>query len=203
MRGDDHWERGAAIERAYAETVTHSGGIAMPLCAATGNTKGTKAPMMTTVDGLKIAPDFLLVRRGRTLWAEVKGKCQPSYHFKSGRWEHGLDWHLVAHYSAVQRESGAPVWIVVHEAHSPASDDIRPRWAWRHMTPMPCCTPSGLWLCVSLDDAMASGGRRAEWPNGRGGRYGQGGLLWPRAIMRKRGEVPTTAHPVDEVAKQL
>ena len=174
---------GEAIERAYAQEVTKRGGVVMPLCAAIGNTSATKAPMAYTGSRRRIAPDFLIVRHGGAIWVEVKAKSQPSYYFRGRRWEHGLDWHLVKHYCAVQHESGSPVWIVVHEDHSPASADAAPKWDERHLAPYPCCEPSGLWLYARLDAVLASGERRKAWPDGSGGKYGRGGLLWPRDIM--------------------
>lgn len=180
----DLYERGHETERKYARLVASRGGVALPLCEALGNTEGTRAPMAWTARGKWIAPDFLVFQRGRVFWAEVKGKLQPGYFFKGRRWEHGLDYHLVEHYSAIQEASGAPVWIVSHEEHSPPDDDAAPSWDERFATPYSVVVPSGVWLCVKLDAAISAGIRRLKWPDDKGGKYGQGGLLWPRRIMR-------------------
>jgi hypothetical protein len=185
MQKGDTWTMGAAVERAYAQEVVKRGGVVMPLCAFVGNSGFTGAPMMVTAKGWRVAPDFLVVRHGGALWAEVKAKSQPAYYFKRRRWEHGLDWYLVKHYRDVQRESGSPVWIIVYEEHSPTSAEAAPEWDERHLTPYRCCEESGVWLYARLDAVIEAGERRKTWPDGQGGEHGHGGLLWPRDIMHQ------------------
>lgn len=195
---------GTKAEDAFISMVLRRGGIVAPLCAALGNTPGVKAPLVHSSSTRLIAPDTLIIKHGGAVWVEVKAKLQPGYYFNLARWEHGIDWHHAKQYQRVAHESQAPVWLVVYEEHSPQADTA-PRWEHRSQAPLPCCVLSGTWLAVSLAEALAQGERRAKWPDGVGGKRGEGGLLWPRSIMRMmqgpRFARPSTIPTIPQPAK--
>jgi hypothetical protein len=65
-----------------------------------------------------IVPDLLACRDGRACWIDVKVKATPLLHRVSGRWEHGIDAHLVTHYSTAEAASGIPVWLLFCEGEA-------------------------------------------------------------------------------------
>jgi len=145
-------------------------------------TSATKAPTLIagSLHELLVIPDVLSWHAVHgACWSEVKSKARPTYYRKLGRWEHGFDYSLLEEYERVERVTGVPVWIVVHEAFSPSDPD--------NDSPL---QPANRWMVVRLRDAMKQGERRPLWPKRNGnlndrGRHGMGGLLWPRAIMRE------------------
>ena len=110
-------------------------------------------------------------------WYQVKAKSAPSYLRRLARWEHGVDVALIEEYEAIERDTGAPVWLVIHEARSPSDPTLES-----------VLVKSGAYLGIRLANALLLGERRPEWPGGTGdprnrGRDGRGGLLWPRSAM--------------------
>ena len=176
MNRVDSWEFGTRCELKWARFLGSLGRMVVPTYAASEALNGTKAPMLIWRDGLLVSPD-LLVLGEHAAWHEVKGKAKPSWYRKRRRWEHGIDYALVSEYGKVQEISGLPCWLALYEEESPADPYSDGGLA-----------PGGYWLVLSLDDAREMGEHRPLWPGGRNskdrGKWGEGGLLWPRNNMR-------------------
>lgn len=174
------WALGDMAQQRWARILARRGNAALPVYGMDEVDARTKAPVLFALAGLLVVPDVLCLHptRGNT-WHEVKAKSIPGFYRKLQRWEHGTDWSLVAEYQDVQRATGVPVWLIVFEERSPVDDERE--------SPL---VPSGLYLGLSLSEAVAAGEHRPTWPGGQAapsnrGRRGEGGLLWPRSIMRR------------------
>ena len=173
------WKIGDNAQRRWAYFVSSQGGIAVPIYGFEGNTSDTKAPMLISRNTLLVAPDLLVLRGDVRKWNEVKAKASPTWRYAppGPRWEHGFDWALLEEYRAVSRESGCPVFIVVHELRSPLDAS--------RGSPL---SGAERFLAIDLEHAARIGQHRPDWPGGtklphERGRNGQGGLLWPRSAM--------------------
>lgn len=174
------WLLGDGAQKRWARFVASRGNIVLPTYAMSDeDSSRTKAPVLYAPDGgLLVAPDALVLRNGRgPRWHEVKAKGAPTWRWTQRRWEHGCDWSLVCEYRQVQRQTGSPVFIVVHEELTP-EDPARE-------SPL---VPADFWLIIPLAKALVRGQRRPTWPGGckrprDRGRRGMGGLLWARDEM--------------------
>lgn len=182
---------GQEFEQEAAKRLATNGWIVIPVSEYANNT-GAKinAPMLVSPKGVAISPDLLAMKAGeKSFWFEVKDKSEPTYTWKFGRWEHGIDKPNADDYKTVQENSGIPVVILIHERNSPktpdlylsSSDDIG---AYRKMKAD--LQPSNLWLWVYLDDAIKHGNVRANNPEMTKPNNPTGsGLYWPRSIMKE------------------
>ena len=163
---------GDSAQKAWARVLAKRGNPSLPIYAMSDESAGTKAPILFTQEGLLVTPDVLCLGE-RQSWHEVKAKAVPAWFRIRGRWEHGFDYDLVGEYRRVQDVTSIEVWIVVYEESSPAD-----------ATRDGALEKSGVFLVLSLNDALAAGEHRPHWPGGRGtgryGRRGKGGWLVPR-----------------------
>lgn len=174
------WIMGDGIQRRWAVEVASKGMVVLPTYTMSDQQAENKAPVLFTADGLLTAPDMLVTGAGKaTKWNEVKAKSKPSWRrcYPGPRWEHGCDWCLAMEYQRVESASGIPVFIVIHEEHSP-EDCYRE-------SPL---TGEEAWLWIALGAALQIGEHRTDWPGGkynprRRGKRGMGGLLWDRQRM--------------------
>lgn len=178
------WIMGDSAQKAWARRVAASGKVVLPTYGMDNVDPATKAPVLFTRNGLRVAPDMLVMWAtddgAESRWHEVKAKAQPTWRkFRPGpRWEHGIDFALLEEYTQVQGETGSGVWLVVFEEHSPGDP---------HKSSQLCGPPA--WLAITLDDAKQKGELRPDWPGGKlrprdRGRHGQGGWLWARNDMQ-------------------
>lgn len=170
------WNQGDNSQKLYAHRKASGGAVVLPTYGMFGDGDQNKAPVLYASSGRLIVPDTAIVRSGVLQWHEVKSKSQPSWRRNGGRWEHGCDYFHAVEYRKVQSESGAKVFVVVHEIKSPSDPDNDS-----------LLVDSDNWLLISLDAAFSSGSHRKDWPGGknssRRGSRGMGGLLWPRNSM--------------------
>jgi len=172
------WKIGDSAQKLWARIVAGKGAVVLPTYDMVETDTASKAPMLFTNDGLLVAPDLLVMSRGKPpKWNEVKAKAKPGWYRIKHRWEHGFDYSLVREYQQVQNLSGAPVYIVVNELASPLDNN--------NESPL---TGPEMWFAISLSNAMTKGERRPTWPGGRRrpndrGRRGEGGWLWARNDM--------------------
>lgn len=184
MKGEE-WDFGRRVERDFVGRLVRRGWLVVPLYGAVGVDESTKAPMLYGPTERLVSPDVLATKESRSIWLEIKGKRQPGYHFKAKRWEHGIDWHLVGNYQKVEALSGWRVHLVVYEAFSPPVGGGSPEWSERHQEVFGGMEAADRWLTIPLSKALDAGHHQSSWPDGCGGRSGQGGLLWPRGAMRE------------------
>lgn len=176
-----------AITRRLSETGVH----VVPTHAFLNNNEKTTAPMMRTADGeLRVLPDLLCFPEGgEPYWLEVKARTYPKWSAQLDRWEHGVDMRRIIDYSAVEEKSGFPVHVALFEVHSPqegADDPSRPT--------SERCVPTGTWFKASLQELIAVGRYRYNWP-----KSGEAGLFWPRRAMRRLFDDPVLAAVPDRL----
>ncbi len=182
---------GHSAEEAITRWLTGRGVHVVPTHAFTHNTADTAAPMMRgPADRLFVLPDLLCFPpRERPYWLEVKARQHPGWHQAEGRWEHGIDLNRVLDYSQVAQISGIPVRIALLEVHSPIDEEQGGTPARDH------CRPSGLWLMADLDDILATGTSKNNWP-----RQGEQGWLWPRQVMMAEHSDASLAAVPDDIS---
>ena len=181
---------GQKFEQEAARRLANRGWIVIPMSEFTNNT-GIKinAPMLVVPDGLKISPDLLAIKAGKQIWVEVKDKTAPTYTWKHHRWEHGIDQPNSDDYLSIQKQSGYPVFLLIHENSSPRTPDLYlssmdDMAAYRRMKAD--LVDSDLWLSIALSDAIQYGNTRANNPEMVGPRNPSGaGLYWPRDRMKE------------------
>jgi hypothetical protein len=177
------WIMGDTAQKRWAQIVARSGKVVLPTYGMKDVAASSKAPLLFTRNGLRVAPDMLLMQvvDGKSIsrWHEVKAKGKPTWRrcHPGPRWEHGIDFALLKEYLQVQLETGAGVWLVVFEENSPRDAAIE----------SPLDGPAQ-WLAITLNDAHRVGDLRIDWPGGkfnprRRGKRGEGGWLWDRADM--------------------
>ena len=180
---------GQESEQICARYFSNKGYVVIPISEYTNNTGGMiNAPMIVSSYGPMVSPDLMVMKGSKLFWIEVKMKNEPTYYWKRHRWEHGIDTPNFNSYKSIQLESGWPVYIFVHEIHSPktaelylysrmCSDDFRKMKS--------DLIPSNNWLYIALDDANRLGESRPNniemisKANPRGF-----GTYWPRAAMK-------------------
>ena len=180
------WRLGDNAQRDWAKIMGESGRIAIPVYGAESNALVTKAPMLFFMGGMLVAPDVLVMTPAKNFWHEVKAKAVPTWRrcHPGPRWEHGIDFALIEEYETVQAESGADVFIIVWEEHSPTGNPRSGEDFRQYLRGDP------EWLAISIAAAIKHGEHRKDWPKRNGnpsdlGRNGQGGLLWSRSAMKQ------------------
>jgi len=181
------WQLGDEAQKRWAIAIARRGHAVLPSYEMGQTSPETKAPMMFTADGRLVIPDLLVLNSKKPpQWHEVKAKTAPTWRiykskdckcWRGPRWEHGIDYALMTEYRRVADLSGAPVYLVIHEPHSP-----------KHPTAESPLSGPETWLLISLENAERFGDRREDWPGGskepnRRGRCRQGGWLWSRNVM--------------------
>lgn len=115
FRDRPEFKRGRTGEQIIAEQVRARGWHVIPSYDYNG--EDDHAPRMEgPVRAVQyILPDLDVCRRGDRRWAEIKTKHAASMGRISGELEHGIPLRHLRNYQAVQRESGAPVWLFIYE----------------------------------------------------------------------------------------
>jgi hypothetical protein len=174
FRESAEWLMGDSQQKAWARLMAGRNNVVLPTYGIEEVDDRTKAPVLFVSDGkILVAPDILLLKEGNGMWHEVKAKSSPSWRrFHPGpRWEHGIDYCHYRDYLEVERKSGSPVWIVIHEAKSPLDTERESKIG-----------GPPLWLVIALSEISKTGEHRPKWSCGS---RGMGGWLWPRSAMYK------------------
>lgn len=159
---------GQESEQICARYLSGIGYTVIPISEYTNNTgKKINAPMLLSPEGLRVSPDLLVMAARKSFWVEVKRKGEPTYYWKRSRWEHGVDTPNFEDYMEIQRTSGYPVYIFVHEIKSPATPDLylnnrEDIGARRKM--IADLQDKEVWLSIAIDNASKLGESR---PNNR------------------------------------
>lgn len=123
------YQLGAMREEQWLKHLATTGCHSFPAYGATNVSDDTKAPLVWTPDGKKVAADVMAIAEdGYAMWCEVKAKAIPNYMWKMEHrgWWHGVDKYLFAdHYQALS-EKAESFWIVICESHYPPSNDYQP-----------------------------------------------------------------------------
>ncbi len=172
------WKMGDSSQKDYAMLIAKRGFVVMPVYDMNDAIQATKAPVLFSDTGLLVAPDVLLMSAKSQVWQDVKAKSKPTWRRIEARWEHGCDYALAVEYQKVQKMTGIPAGIVVHESKSPLDETMESY----------ICGPPA-WLYITINDAFKLGTHRTDWPGGkddpsRRGKKGMGGLLWARSEMK-------------------
>lgn len=110
----EEFKRGRAGEKRVAAALRARGWHVIPSYDYAGDDEHPprmEGPQAATY----ILPDLDLCKGGDRRWAEVKTKTAPCMGRISGELEHGIPLRHFQHYQAVERESGAPVWLFIYE----------------------------------------------------------------------------------------
>jgi hypothetical protein len=75
-------------------------------------------PRMEGPAGAYVLPDLDVARDGVRVWVEIKVKAEPTFHRKTGRWEHGFCRRLWGHYREVEAITGSRVFLFIIEESS-------------------------------------------------------------------------------------
>jgi hypothetical protein len=117
FREREEFKRGRSGEQRVATVLRERGWHVIPSYDYAGEDEHPprmEGPQAATY----ILPDLDVCKSGDRRWAEVKTKTAPSMGRISGELEHGIPLRHFAHYQAVQRESGSPVYLFIFEEAS-------------------------------------------------------------------------------------
>lgn len=104
---------GDTSQRLLAEYFKRYGWFVIPSYDYTS--ADSKAPKMVGAAGSFVLPDLDICKRGDRRWAEAKYKARAAYYRKAGRLVHGIAKRHFDHYLRVAAESGAEIWLFIHE----------------------------------------------------------------------------------------
>lgn len=113
------YKMGQNGEQVIKRLLMQHGWLVIPSYAYTG--KGDdKAPKLEGMNCFYVIPDLDVCKAGTRRWVEVKTKTEATFYRKLQRHEHGIPLRHYHHYFEVQRATGAPVWMFVHELNTGA-----------------------------------------------------------------------------------
>lgn len=181
---------GQVSEQLAARYLSNRGWFVIPISEFTNNTGGRiNAPMVVMPSGLCVGPDLFIIKAGSSMWVEVKQKDEPTYFWKKGEWQHGVDLPEIMAYKKVSEETKLPCHILVHEIMSPKTPDLflmskNDITCYKRMKED--LIKIERWLSINLADAIRNGEVRPGNPNMISTRNPEGnGLYWPRSAMRE------------------
>jgi len=110
---------GGDVERLVEQLFRNRGWKTVPARTQRINQNG--APLLRNKQKRNhlIMPDAFAIGYGRSVWAEMKKKCDgPVFTRTRGQHEHGIEKRQWSDYADVAATSGTPVWIFVFEVPS-------------------------------------------------------------------------------------
>lgn len=114
FKNSKEWKIGERSQR-IVEVVLRETGCGFVRTHAIDDPSDPGAPSLILGEWKIVLPDLDVTERGRRFWLEVKGKTEPAFYRKRNRYQHGIDRRNWEAYQRVGEESGAPVYIVIHE----------------------------------------------------------------------------------------
>jgi hypothetical protein len=118
FRESPQFHRGQAAERQVAAILRSRDYYVIQSSDYCGPPDDEHAPRAASETDRLILPDLDIARRGQRLWAEVKGKTQPTFTRSTRSSDHGIGLRHYHAYRQMQREFGCFVLIFIVEFRS-------------------------------------------------------------------------------------
>ena len=118
FRESPQFQRGQAAERQVAAILRGRDYYVIQSSDYSGPPTDEHAPRASSETHRLILPDLDVARRGQRLWAEVKGKTQPTFTHSTRSSDHGIGLRHYQAYRQMQQEFGCFVLIFIVEFRS-------------------------------------------------------------------------------------
>lgn len=148
-------------ERAWAAYLAGAGHLVTRLADAKGADGEDGAPLLQMGDKWYRAPDLFANKAGRSEYWEVKQRKVATFNRVTGEPEYWISYAAFTDYFQVARQSGCPVWIILHDSE-----------VWRS---------TRKWLQADVSEIFASG-ERSTRIDGDGVEIEA--WVWPKVLMK-------------------
>lgn len=119
FRATSEFQRGRNGERLVADYLQRAGWYVIASYDFSGE-DGEKAPRLLGWTDSAVLPDLDISKAGSRMWVEVKTKAAANWTRITNRFEHGIPLRHYLDYLRVERETGCPVWLAIHEEDTDA-----------------------------------------------------------------------------------